>query len=500
MSRYIPRNRSTISMESEDIESELNDIPTEDIQAEASAPVENDDYEEETEVNADRIEEAFEVSAIDSTDAPEALTTACQVQYDVVKACVKSLTELEQTQTALESIAFEMQAIVAEHGRLDYQTAQLVKLSVESVCRQLPDDQRYFDFASMESFNSPIAGAATEVSLEGVLDRVKEISAKAAESMGKLISNSIALINSWTPIIDRYLTRAKAVQAKIDNSHREAGLKEITFKGASKLVVDGKNPEGKTVVSTTRVFNKAVNEIYSPQADDQFIEVLRTLLPIFAKDSTPKDVVVVGRSKIEVEGWNAHMVDGMEVAARKLPDFFKLFPTSARIPTTEVKESFDNYEYRRSEYVFGNRFICVGKEKEQKGKVTVTYGVSLGVVDQDRSAMQSTKFTTLTSKEQQIVISEVIASLETLRNFFKGYVKRLEMIRKYNQQLNSTIKDVRNTGDRNKAYHLKRVMHFYRSGLLNSRHFMFGYVKSTLGALIDYVEASRRATQDEQMH
>lgn len=433
------------------------------------------------------------VEVQDNSQTPEALAGGVEVEF---KKIAEGQTEIEnkvQALTEIENVAIEMMKIVEKNGALTAMEAMMVEVALNNAVRNLPEELRGFDLPSMENYTVlGLAASSTEVSLEGVLDKISTLMNNITLSIEKQIKNAFGFIGSFTPLINRLMARAVTVKGMLKDSNREAGLKEIKFKQIKTLIVDGKVPEGKTVIQTLKAHQQVITEILSTDAEDAIIG--------FIKESN----AALSKGKVAEKDYDDvnFTPNAVTVAAVTYPSIFKLFPSAAKMQTAGVHGyTDDNMEFRRSVPLFGNVAAVTysNKENPKTNNVTVVWAPGLTFERLGDTPATDTAFV-LTHKEQVQVIDGVIAELSMTLEFWKSYANRNKKVMQMYQQVHKQwLNDKNNSGmlslQRDVSRFAKDMAVYYKAVLFGARYAAAMNVKGTTSMLISYVEASARATQ-----
>lgn len=489
MSRYV--SKSNVSVEEQNVidateNTEVMDTPAGD---------EMTDVEETAagEVLGDG--ETSPVEAHDASETPEALAAGVEVEFKKIAVGQTEIENKIQALDQIDNISVEMIKIIEKNGSLTAMEAMLVNVALDNATRKLPAELRSFDMPSLESYHTiGLASAATEISMEGVLDKISTLVNNISLSIQKQLKNALGFVASYTPLIERLLKRAQAVKSQIKNSNREAGLKEIKLKTAPKLAVDGRSPNGETTVKTLKYCQQCISEVMSNSAEDALIQ--------FIKESTAAMMREGAAGKDDTSMWRMHGLKQIQVPALKYPDIFRLYPTIAKIDTAGVAGYADEgLKVKRSLPLFGGVAFTVftNKVNPKTDNVEVKWVPGLNVLPYgDR--LESNTVTVLTAREQTIVIDGVIDMLEELLSFWKSYRARNEKVYRMFQDAQKQWLSVKNNsmaGYRQRAIGRwgRDVGTMYKLCLFDGRYQVAMYAKTVTGALISYVEASARATQ-----
>ena len=409
---------NTVNQEGETIVSQENNT----IDAEASAPVDaTKQGDEGQEVDHKAIEEVTEspVLKYDTSEAPEALSTRVQADMNVVK---EGETEIENAVKAVDSItnvALEARALIKENGSIDSVQAMLLNIALEQACLNLPAELRDIDMPSMESHTAN-AFLASEVSMEGVLDKLSTAINNLGLQFEKTVKNGFSLIGSWTPLLERLKKRAEGYRDAIDQSNREDGLKTVKFRSAKTLTVDGKLPEPETVIKTVALYEAVAEQLLAPKVDDAFIAFLKSTADVLKDGSIDED-------KLGEASWLG--VWSLQVKKGTLPDIFRLIPALKNSASGVHGITTDGIEFKKSDPLFGNTVLIGGRPRSKTNTATDTVEYSSFVtVDRLGGLADGKELTTLTSGQQKQVIDLVIKLLDYTITYWKGFKARNQIV------------------------------------------------------------------------
>lgn len=488
MSRFIPKqnktSRTTVSME-------------EALQAEATAEVPTDVNGDDTEVNTDALVET-PVEKLDSSKSPEALSTHVQAEITKVKEGETDVDNQIESAEKIINIATEAIALTQQQGALDRVSAQLLNVALEHAMLNWSEEDRltHSDSVSLEHFDGASAFSATEVSMEGVMDALSTALNNVVLGMQKHIKNFFGMLASYTPLIERLKKRAETIRGSIDNSRREDGLKEIKFAKAANLVIDGKVPEPSTLIKNVEYWALCLNDILSTDAEDKIIAWMG------------KSVEALSRANKDDKDWEANgdgtfdLKAGLTLADSARPDIFKLFPNIAKLNTGGVHGWTDEtFEFKKSMPLMGNVNIVLYQHRKNAKTDNVRVEWAPGFeFEKERGYNGDKTITALTSKEQGVIIDHVIKELDVVLGFWKGYKSRNEKVMRYFQDVHRTYRETKSgagwfSARRDVANELKGLASSYKMTCISARTQAASNLKGISSTLIDYVEASRTATQ-----
>lgn len=487
MSRYIPKQattRTTVSME-------------DNLQAEATAPVKTDANVDDNDVNTDALTET-PVEKLDSSKSPEALSTHVHAEITKVKEGETDVDNAIESAEKIINISTEAMSLIRHQGALDRVSAQLLNVALEHAMVHWSEEDRLAcsDSVSLEHFDGASAYSATEISMEGIVDKLSTAINNITLSMQKHIKDFFGMLGAYTPLLERLKKRAETIRGSIDNSRREDGLKEIKFAKVGNLVIDGKVPEPATLIKNVEYWSTCLNDILSTESEDRIIEWMG------------KSVEALSRATKDDKDWEQdsdghwQIKDGLTLSAASRPDIFKLYPNIAKLNASGVHGwSDDNFEFKKSHPLMGNMNIVLYQHRAnaKTGNVRVEWAPGFRF-DQERGYNGEKVITALTSKQQMVIIDRVIKELDMVLGFWKGYKSRNEKVMRYFQDVHKTYREVKSGADwlshrGDVANEMKSLAKSYKTCNITMRTEAASNLKGIASTLIDYVEASRIATQ-----
>lgn len=369
------------------------------------------------------------VEPYNSSESPEALAKGVVSEIKKVETGVTQVLNEDRAVGELENIATEMRAIIAEKGAMTSAEAMVATIAIQNSEKVLGGGT---DIASLEGFaDQQTAAIATEVSLEALEEKIEEGKEQVAESVSQGIDDIVGYANTIVPVLERYKKRASAVRGNVNNSNREAGLKELNDSEIeSQLAVDGKTPNADTVLKTLKYEGELVAEVFST-----------TLLDAVQKavtgegGETPSLFGVISSAKVN------HPVDEEGVTAK------------------------------RTQPLFGNEHIVVTEAKKDSGVTSCIY------VETSVDATTNAPLQTLTSAQQAEVLDGVISIADALIAYYGDLAGRGE-------DFSGAA-----TGESGQA-----VRDFYQ-GVFVEQGKIARNVTVSLQALISYADLSLKASQ-----
>lgn len=450
------------------------------------------------------------VEPYNSSESPEALAKGVVSEIKKVETGVTQVLNEDRAVGELENIATEMRAIIAEKGAMTSAEAMMFSVATQNTLGSVGESIESVDLPSMENFGvADVAGYATEISLEGVMDKITDIANKAAGRISQGFQNIVGLANSLTPLISRLKKRAEAARQATNNSNREAGLKTIDDEDtAITLTVDGSVPNADTVVKTSKYMAAITSELFGDNAwkvaDSMATETANSIKEAASATDFSEAVLANGWTMfllgelayayLAKKGEKA-VAASTKIKTDKVPSMIKAFPTVAKL-----NHSVDNpnLEAKRSLPLFGNEAIEVTALKPQittdAGKVG---GVGVRMISLGDYEAKTTEIQTLTSEQQRAVLDNVVAVCDGLIRYYKDFAKRSSLLQK---TYASSFKDARNVSeDKVVSRYTARIVQSGATAVIDGVFAGQGKIARsfavTISALVDLVELSRKATQ-----
>lgn len=478
--------------------------------AEAGTPSEIQTEEVQMATKAEDFPET-PVEPYNESETPESLAAGVVSEVKKVETGVTQVITEDRAVGELENIAVEMLALIAEKGAMTSAESTMFAVAVQNAAKSLDDSA--VDLASMESFrNEQHAAYATEVSLEGVLDKINTALNNFGLRIEKGLKDLFGMANSLTPLLSRVKKRAEAVRSKVNASNREAGLKTISGSFIGKLSIEGRAPDAKTVVSRAATLAQLSSEVFGNKAIEsatvygrEAISAVAEAVKLDELQDRPSiwwyiflDPRIVA-PMLKNQTGNAIRVDG-----GKTPEFFKLFPTAAKINHSVGNARVErNLEIKRSETLFGEKALVTSQYKREvefgAGRHTVPMLTFVSLNGKSAGG----EIQTLTSQQQTQVLDSVIKSVDGAISYYKTFGQRSKSAMSTYQQAFANLLKI-NKGSRafrdatmmaSMPYVIDGMARSYVRGVYVHQGKFASYVGTTCDALIALVEKSRAATQ-----
>lgn len=449
------------------------------------------------------------VEPYSSSQSPESLAQGVVSDVKKIETGVTQVLNEDRAIGELENVAAEMRAIIAEKGAMTSAESMIVAIATQNALRGI--DAGAVDMASLESFAVPeVAGIATEVSLEGVMDKIDNLATKSQDNLAQGFKNLVGLANSLTPLLSRLKKRAEAIRGQVNNSNREAGLKTIDDEDiAITLSVDGKTPNAETTIKTLKYMNVVAAELFSDNtwklaeengklAAQAVAEVASTTDFTAAKPSYwwlflggTIGTIVYG---VKDGKANAKASSEIKVDTSKLPTFAKAFPAIAKLNHADT----DTLTVRRSAPLFGNTAIIVSDYKPQVMATAASKakpGITLEHLTEHKG---SAEIQALTSAQQKVVLDETITIIDRLIGYYGSYTKRSAAVARVYESAFAAGKAAQSEGNKANVYIpliVRRMAGLVTDGVFANLGKIARDFSVTADGLIDYVEQSRKASQ-----
>lgn len=514
MSRYTSKSKLTVSQEENHI------------QAEPTAPVEQP---LDTPTDFKAVDETLKttVAISDNTESPESLSKTVQVELQKVK---EGETNIENALKAAENIvnvSVESMAIYdpainpKANGKMNRTEAMLMNLCME-LNHQATGVDTTFDMPSLESFDGGLAYGSTEVSLEGLAEKIDTAIHNVGLSIEKSVLNGIGLAKSFTPLIARLRSRATAALRNVNESNREAGKKEVSGSFAKKLSVDGRSGEAKTILKTADTLATITAEILDESKADKVVgyvkESQRALMSGLDLDDdkfqrNPLYLLLFGFGAVgSATGLIIadKMASQVKISPEIVPDLTALYSNSVKHTyIIDSPKGGKTLDAKRSDNLFGGKVVSISKYKStidvRLNNNTVPSIKLITINDQQADGVCQT----LTSKEQKEVLMKAGIILDSVEGYWKGYAARNEARKKVYQEAFKTLMGLRREaytyGGTRKLFAVaalqgypKYVTWLFWRGVVKAQKEIAVYGKDCASALIDYAIASTAATQADQ--
>lgn len=422
---------------------------------------------------------------------------------------------------ALATVAQEMYQIIETNGKLTTVEMLIAQSTVQS-CESLVPALRNVDvqMPSMEDFKTVgMQYTSSQVSLEGVVDRIKTALNNLGLNVERLFKNGIGLARSMTPIIDKQIARATALKGALNKAHRDAGQKELTGGFVVPLNIEGRAPDAATTIKTAAYLNQVMAELLSSKASDAATQHVKSLQGVIreamnAKKLDSPSVLLAfaigcllpkgGVGEVLGDMYKQHMTDKVakqiRIDGKIAPELFSLYPSIAKVRDASRDE--DYIEARRSLSLFGNKAIAVTQyKKEVKTDLRIHNTPDIRLIKLGKGKVKTIQ--ALNSSQQADVLDSAIGILQTARTYFKEYAARNQNNMTVWQQAFKQILELNQTqsgfGRSYARTACASLIRFYTDmywfGIFMHQAKISIYGRTTATALISLVEASSRAAQ-----
>lgn len=512
MSRYTPKNKPTVSLEENHI------------QAKPTAPVEG---ELESPTDFKTLSDALKttVALSDDSESPESLSTHVQVE---LRKVAEGETEIENALKAADNVvttSLEAMSIYDPSvnkmatGKMNRTEAMLLSLCMDISSKTTGVDT-YLDMPSLECFEGGMAYGSTEVSLEGLAEKIDTALNNIGLSIEKSILNGVGLARSFTPLIGRLRARAQAALRNVNDSNREAGMKEISGSFAKKLSVDGRSGEAKTILKAADALATVTAEILDESKADKVVAFVkqsqRGLMSGLDLDDekfqrNPLYLLLYHFFGRAGEIGATIIADGIanqvKVTSDVMPDLTAIYSNTAKHNyVIDSPKGGKTLDAKRSDDLFGGKVVSISKYKptiDVRLNNTTVPSIKLITIN---DIIGDGKCQTLTSKEQREALTKAIIMLDAAESYWKGYGTRNEARKKVYQEAFKTVMSLRREansfGGARKMFAVtalqsypKYITWLFWRGVVKSQKDIAVYAKDCASALIDYAIASTAATQ-----
>lgn len=446
-----------------------------------------------------------------------------------VNNIVKEATNTSDTLDAVASVSAEMYKILTTSGKLATSEILIVQnqlASLEAHASWIKD----VDVAmpSMEDFKTPgLQYTTSQVAMESVVGAVFRGLERMAVLIQKIVSLGIGAARKHLSLVGSRIERAQKLMTSLDNSHREAGLKEISGGFAKALLVDGKAPDATTVLKTAAYTNVVAKEFlggeiykqaenFTKTAAEQIFNntnltstkqpsgVLTTLCIIlgFSAASTGSPLMVLPLIKVISDTIKTQRTFKMDPSVS--PQIFKMFPNISKLNYTgdEVDECYD---CKRSLPLFGDKTLYAYQLKNTLNPQSLsrTNFPSVILINEGSPKGNGFALQALNSSQQKDVLTSAINMLVTAKEYYDSYAERAKSLYRVNQEGIAKGKALQKQGDNVgrqwagalTASTMTGIYRVYWSGLLEDQSRFAAYLVKTADQLIQFVEASSAAAK-----
>lgn len=425
---------------------------------------------------------------------------------------------------ALATISAEMRSVMDHNGKL---TAGEIFI-VDSALKTLGEPALPISLESITTDGMIYTGS--HVALETLSQTINRALTSVNLFMEGIVRSITAAAKTITPIIDRKISEATKVKASLDNSNREAGLKEVSGSFVSALVIDGAAPNGKTVVNTANYLGKCAAEALSPRL---VVEVEKSIKPVFTSiaeimnadwEGTYKpsrlvqslmaltglillvkgmpltSVVFSGGSLILGELTREATLRNLRLDTSMMVNLVGLCPSIAKIEHNQGASG--PVTAKRSLPLFGGKALVVAQYDDKiggvKSKSAARTVPGIGLVNIGELSSAGKTMQALTGGEQLEAINATIANLNLVRDFYKGYPERAAGYMRTMKAANSNLSGIERvmTGGVNAwaaMVYRNALMQYSRTYLeevIGNQNKIAKYVISSSTAVVGLVAAS----------
>lgn len=430
---------------------------------------------------------------------------------------VEETAKESDTISALASVAQEMYQTIQARGKLLPVEALLIGKAVQSFESAMPTlagaDRQ---MPSMEDFK--VVGmqyTQTQVSLEGVLERLDRGINNLNLNIDRLFKNGIGLARSMTPIINSQIERANSIKSTIDKSLRDAGQKEVGGGFVKNLQVDGRAPDAATVVKTAAYLNQCLSEVLSDSATvaaSRYIKAAQdNVLQSIDLEKIDRPNIWINFALLMIPGIGGvldaiktsmdvnKVLKQLRIDGTISPELFKMYPNISKINHTGANKNLD---YRRSLPLFGNRSIVISQYKAQATQNLHRHEVPSITIEKNGRG-EGRLMQTLTAAQQSDVLDSAIAILTTSREYFKNYANRnADCMRAYQNAYEQRHKFWKNNPGTENALSrgiVVNLFEFYTGlfwrGIFRRQAELSIYGRRSASAMIDLVASSASANK-----
>ena len=481
-------------------------------------------------------------SLLDSSNTPEALELVNREDYAKVEDSFRETGEVGQAALELFDIAAQLENIISTEGKLSHVEKALLTLSLNKVEK---DSGESLNIPSLEDSSNSFS--ASQASMEGVIFKAwSNFLNWFGNSMQRTILTTVHFFKSFTPLIAKRKKRAEEMLSRVNNSNREAGLKEVSGAWVNKLRIDGKVPEAKSVLDNLKYLNEISDVFLGYNADYDLHNCLQVAIEEMTKDIKADKVekpsnwwwiasilfaVAAANSKSNT-GYHANKAGsdaaalGMDLRAmflamksmplnnNTMPQLFNIYKPMAK---TKISDNDERIETYRSEFLLGNVYFKVsqlawGQKFKDKSKILTKFvwdinGHGLGVVLRkgDRSYSDNQTIQALTSDQQREVLQQVIRQLDFCIEFYNDYgariTRRYEVWRASFGKVKNIFGDEFMLNPSKVSAHnalvniLNLITEMYWRGVYGTQIDYIKYLNTTAEALTTYAYESMRNSQ-----
>ena len=479
-------------------------------------------------------EHMVQVNETDTSETPEAIEVTVTHAVDIVEEGFARVEEIQQTEDSLESIAMVLADQMSQGMKLSPAAAMVLHNSIDSLESRL--GYRLY-IPSVEDFTSAKGLLQTEISFENLLQAWSAYKNAIYEAMDIIVRGAIALTRVLTPLINKKINRVEALMKQVNNSNREAGLKEVTGNFVPALTIAGKIPEPKTLIKCLENTFEMGQEILSARTSNEVASYVEMKTRDFLRGMSSDDfgkpskwwfayfalAVIIAPAPIVIVGTKMMMAHG----GMQANEMFKRVnvPKDFQINLNEVfpkvvKTREDSKDVRvhtfKSEPMLGGRVIRLRTLNYDAGtrgldslrEMTGLNKNDIGLSIEKDSPTGIGEIRTLTSAEQKVVLNATMNLLQMARDYHKSETDRIGSRVRMNKgvfdELNRlyTDKSILNPNSNAALMSMRMVMkhytNIYWNGVVRCQLEFTRYISEISSALLQYVERSMNATQAEK--
>lgn len=472
---------------------------------------------EEHEFRNDDFASFVPLNVEDSTDAPETIEV---IAHHDIERVEEGFTKIEEAVSARTQLG-EMEVIVRDEiesgNTLSEASARMLKLSTDGI-EAMTGIETYIPEAS--SFNGGrLASHWTEVTMESIVSSNIIASQRFMESILFVARSMGALFTRMTPVLNKNIDRANKIMGQVNNSNREAGLKEIHGAFVSSLSLDGRVPEPKTIIENLGVINSISIELLSRSSSDALVNVIPKSVKGILAGKDIDDITDTGSlyyligiilGPINIEALTGSIGGRVSIPKGVMPALTELYPVCSKI---SLKSDDPRLTKSKSVEILGGKAMTVTdldygasfKSLRELGTLDSLSSVSAGFNMVQVSNHATGPITTLTSREQAIVIGNVIELLTQARQFYKGeqdllkkrYMVGIEAMKQLSEKYEDrNVFNLKNGISANiLAHYINWYTRLYWKGLLKGQKQYISYLNDLTAGLTTYVLESLKATQ-----
>lgn len=437
---------------------------------------------------------------------------------------VKTADKTSDTLQALASISQELFGAIQTHGKLT--TSEMLVTtermnSLESLSPWVGEGE--VELPSMENYQTVgMQYTGSQIALEGVMGALGRGIERLFNLIGALLKLGIGLAKSMTPFLDKKIARAQALLTSIDNSHREAGLKELRGSFTKNLAIDGRMPDAQTVVKTASYMVTCASELLSDQIYAEATKFSKIAGAEISKayniTETPQPsgfltlIIFVGTfgGGLFLAGPLKLLFDSIKVQKNikvdpaLVPQVFKMFPNISKLNTTPPEDG-EYFDIKRSLPLFGNKALYAWQIKSTIKPLAAGHYLfpNVKLFTGDNPAPADGPIQALTTAQQKDVLTSTIAMLNVAKNYYGDYATKVNSLYKLNSSVLEETRRHQTTADNMgrgwggsiATGTLNAMYRGYWKGLLSDQSTFARHISKTASSLIELVAASSDAAK-----